>query len=135
MNCKKDWVSDISQEILDVLSTLRPPMPPIPTIPLQMEAEQRPGLSATVLASKIIARLPDIGIPTDLNPDGSENIINGFVNVMCEEFVDAIKNDSLIMAAIPIGSINITATGGNAGGPVECVGQNITPTGIKGIMQ
>ena len=136
MGCApKNWIEEITDGINGVFATARPPMQKVPAVPLQAEANQRPGLSSTVLASKIISRLPDIGIPTGPNPDGSRNVINDFVRIMCEEIVDAIKNDSLVLATIPMGSIRITATGGNVGGPVESTGQNIIPTEIKGVMQ
>lgn len=135
MGCSKDWITEITDGITGVFTDARPPMQKVPSIPLQAEASMRPGLSATVLASKIISRLPDAGIPTGPNPDGSRNIINDFVKIMCEEIVDAIKNDSLVLTTIPAASIKITGNGGNVGGPVVITGQNILPTQIKGVMQ
>lgn len=118
-----------------VIKNGRKPAQTIPAIPLYCEATLRPGLSATVIASKIISRLPDVGIPTSPNPDGSENLNNQFVKIICEEIVNAIKEDSVVMTGIPTGQIQITGTGGNAGGPVQVVGSNSMPTVIKGVMQ
>ena len=130
-----DWITYIADNMTDVLSNARPPMQKVPALPLQAEASLRPGLSADVLASKIIARLPDAGIPTSPNPDGSRNVINDFVKIICEEFVNAVKQDSVVLLTIPMGSVKVTATGGNVGGPVQCVGQNINFPEIKGIVQ
>lgn len=130
-----DWVLQISDSLNDVLDTARPPFQNIPALPLYAESTMRPGLSADVLASKIISRLPDIGIPTGPNPDGSKNVINDLIKVMCEEIVEAIKNDSLVLMTIPSGAIKITSTGGNVGGPVQSTGQNWNFSEIKGIVQ
>lgn len=130
-----DWITDITDSLTDVLNNARPPMQKVPALPLQAEANQRKGLSATDIASRIIDRLPDAGIPTGPNPDGSKNVINDFVKIICEEFVDAIKRDSLVLLTIPSGSIKITATGGNVGGPVESTGQNWNYPEMKGVVQ
>ena len=130
-----DWILQITDGLNTVLDSARPPFQTVPALPLQAESSMRPGLSADVLASKIISRLPDIGIPTGPNPDGSRNVVNDFVKIICEEIVNSIKNDSLVLATIPSGSIKITATGGNVGGPVQSTGQNWNLPEIKGVVQ
>lgn len=137
MECSKhtDWISEITDNLTDVFSNARQPFQKIPALPLQAEANQRKGLSATDIASRIIERLPDAGIPTGPNPDGSRNTINDFVKIISEEFVNAIKRDSLVLLTIPSGSIKITATGGNVGGPVESTGQNWNYPEMKGVVQ
>ena len=130
-----NWINNITDSVETVLNEARTPAQSPPAIPLYCYGETRPGLSATVLASKIISRLPDIGIPNGVNPDGSENVVNKFVRVICEEIVNAIKDDAVVMTGIPMGKISVTGTGGNAGGPVQIVGYNSAPTVIKGVMQ
>ncbi|MBP5723709.1 MAG: hypothetical protein J6X18_09085 [Bacteroidales bacterium] len=130
-----DWISNISDSVIATLENSRMPMQSPPAMPLFCESQIRPGLSATTLASKIISRLPDIGIPTGPNPDGTENIVNKFVRIISEEVVNAIKDDAVVMSSIPMGYIPVTGTGGNAGGPVQIVGFNSAPTVIKGVMQ
>ena len=130
-----DWINNISQSVENTLSKARVPAQTLPAIPLFCETLTRPGLSATVLASRIISRLPDIGIPTGVNPDGSDNIVNKFVMVICEEFVNAIKNEAVVSTSVPTGKIAITGTGGNVGGPVQVTGYNSMSTVIKGVMQ
>ena len=130
-----DWITEITDNLTDVLSNARQPFQKVPAIPLQAEANERKGLSATDIASRIIERLPDAGIPTGPNPDGSRNMINDFVRIISEEFVNAIKRDSLVLLTIPSGSIKIMATGGNVGGPVESTGQNWNYPEMKGVVQ
>lgn len=130
-----DWITEITDNLTDVLSNARLPMQKVPALPLQAEANQRKGLSATDITSRILERLPDIGIPTGANPDGSENVVNEFVKIICEEFVEAIKRDSVVLLTIPSGSIKITATGANVGGPVESTGQNWNFPEVKGVVQ
>ena len=62
-------------------------------------------------------------------------MINDFVRIISEEFVNAIKRDSLVLLTIPSGSIKIMATGGNVGGPVESTGQNWNYPEMKGVVQ
>lgn len=130
-----NWITQISDNLNDVLNNTRQPFQKIPAIPLQAEANQRKGLSSIDIASRIIERLPDAGIPTGPNPDGSRNVINDFVKIITEEIVNAIKRDSLVLLTIPSGSIKITATGGNVGGPVESTGQNWNFPEMKGVVQ
>jgi ABC-type Fe2+-enterobactin transport system substrate-binding protein len=130
-----DWITQISDSLTDVLNNARQPFQKVPALPLQAEASQRKGLSATDIASRIIERLPDAGIPTGPNPDGTKNVVNDFVKIISEEIVNAIKRDSLVLLTIPTGSIKITATGGNVGGPVESTGQNWNFPEMKGVVQ
>lgn len=130
-----NWIKNISDSLMEILSSARFPAQTPPVVPLYCEEQIRPGLSATALSSKIISRLPDIGIPTDDMPDGSENINNKFVRLVCEEVVKAIKEDGVVMCGLPTGVFQITGTGGNAGGPVQITGFNSMPTIIKGVIQ
>ena len=130
-----DWISNISDSVIATLENSRMPMQSPPAMPLFCESQIRPGLSATTLASKIISRLPDIGIPTGPNPDGTENIVNKFVRIISEEVVNAIKDDAVVMSSIPMGYIPVTGTGGNAGGPVLSTGYNILDSISRGIIR
>lgn len=130
-----DWINNIAENIDTVLSTARTPAQNVPVIPLFCETELRPGLSPTLIASKIISKLPEIGIPNGCNPDGSENLVNRLIKLICEEMVNAIKEDGVVMVSVPPMKISVTASGGNAGGPVQVRGYNSSPTLIKGVMQ
>ena len=95
----------------------------------------RPGLSAYKITSQIIENNKALGIPTGPNPDGSENMINQYTYNVVKCMCDAIRNDAVVHCSIPMESLMIQATGGNAGGPVTCVGTNIMDSISKGIIR
>lgn len=129
------WIKTLAQSIKSAFTTARPPAPTIPPALLLCEAINRPGLSAMALASAIISRLPEAGIPTGVNPDGSENVNNKFVKIMCEEIVKEIQNSARIDCSIKPGSIMIVGTGGNAGGPVTVQSQNTNIASLNGLIR
>ena len=55
--------------------------------------------------------------------------------VMCEEFVNTLKNEAVVSTSVPTGKIMVTGMGANAGGPVQVTGYNSMSTVIKGVMQ
>ena len=129
------WIKTIAQSIKSAFSTARPPAPSIPPQLLLCEAVNRPGLSAIAMASAIIARLPEAGIPTGVNPDGSENVNNKFIKIMCEEIVREIQNSARVDCSIKPGAIMAVGTGGNAGGPVTVQSQNINIASLMGLIR
>lgn len=94
----------------------RAPAPSIPPILLLCEIMNRPGLSAMSLTSAVISRLPEIGIETGANPDGSANMVNQFVKIFSEELVKEIKNNAVVNCAMPPGALNITGVSAGVGG-------------------
>ena len=85
----------------------------------------RPGLNAEVLANSIVSRFKEIGLPSGPLINGTQNVMEAFVVVLCEEIIDAIQNDMRVDIGIfPGGTVN--ANGANAGGPVAAVGTTIT---------
>lgn len=93
-------------------------------------AKTRPGLSPEILKASIVARFPEAGIPTGPLVGGSPNVMENLMSIMCEEIVDAIHSDLRIDVVTDPGA-SVTASGGNAGGPVVCVGATVAPhTGI-----
>lgn len=124
---------NVSEEISDfflfLLNEDRVSVPKL-SIPQILLAKSRPGLSSEILSSSIISRFPEAGIPTGPLVGGATNVMENFVKVMCEEIVDAIQNDLRVDVVTDAGA-TVSASGGNAGGPVVCVGSTITPhTGI-----
>ena len=110
------WISNITQGITSAFSTLRTPAPPIPPVLLLCDIMNRPGLSAMALTTAIISRLPEIGINTGVNPDGSANIVNQFVKIFSEELVKEIKNNARVSCAMPPAALNITGVAAGIGG-------------------
>lgn len=129
------WIETISNEIEAAFSVARPALTTLPTVLLLCEAQRRPGLSAMALASAIIKRLPEAGIVTDNNVDGSENKILQFVTIIAEEIVTEIKDNAKITTACSPSTITSVGEGGNAGGPVTVVSQNTLPFQMVGILQ
>ena len=105
------WVEKIAQTINTTLNSLRSPVIPIPPVMLLCEIMDRPGLSAITLTSAVIARLPEAGIPTGVNPDGTANMINQYTRILCEEIIKEFQNHAVVNGAIQPGSINIAGTG------------------------
>lgn len=110
--------------ISSALDASRTPPPEIPSIMLLAGAKLRPGLSPLMIASKIIARQAEAGAPVGVLPSGGKNVSELMESIRVEEIIDALQSDARIDVAIKPG-IQLTAQGGNAGGPVICVGQTI----------
>ena len=111
-----NWIETISQGITSAFNMTRAPAPSIPPILLLCEIMNRPGLSAMSLTSAVISRLPEIGIETGANPDGSANMVNQFVKIFSEELVKEIKNNAVVNCAMPPGALNITGVSAGVGG-------------------
>ena len=129
------WINKIANGIDKAFSTVRAPLQIIPPILLICELYQRPGLSAIALASSIIKRLPEAGIETGVNNDGSPNKINQFVRILSEEIIQEIKDNARVTCVVESGTINSLGTGANAGGPVVVSSVNTIPINIMGIIQ
>lgn len=128
-------IDKVAEFINSTIQKIPSPAKILPAELLYCTAIKRPGLSAYKIASQIITNNEALGIPTGQNEDGSPNKINQFVYNISKAFVDAIKNDAVVQAAIPSGSIQVQATGGNAGGPVTVIGTNIISSIAKGLMR
>ena len=128
-------ISNIIDNITNTLDSAKMPANVLPPFLLKCTALNRPGLSAYKIASRIIENNKALGIPVEDNPDGSANLINQYTYNVVKCMVDAIKNDASVQVALPQQSLLIQATGGNAGGPVTCIGSNLLDSIGNGIMQ
>lgn len=126
------WLSIISKSITSLINSLRKPTPPLPLPLLLCEVAQKPGLSAMALTASIIKRMEDAGIPTGPNPDGSPNYNNELARIFAEEFVKEFKLHARVDLGLPPSTLSITASGGNAGGPIIVQGTNTLPSIIFG---
>ncbi len=129
------WINKIANGIEKAFSMVRPALQTIPPILLICEIYQRPGLSAISLASSIIRRLPEAGIETGVNNDGSPNKINQFVRILSEEIIQEIKDNAVVTCVVEPGTINSLGTGANTGGPVVVTSVNTIPINVRGIIQ
>lgn len=97
----------------------------LPPFLLKCTALTRSGLSAYKIAAQIIENNKALNIPTEENPDGSDNKINQYTYNVVKCIVDAIKNDAVVHMVTPSRSLLIQAIGANAGGAVTCTGTNL----------
>lgn len=128
-------ISNVVEAISKTMEGVNLPANILPPMLLKCISLTRTGLSAYKIASKIIQNNKALGIPTETNPDGSENLINAFTYNVVKEVVEAIKNDATVQAAIPASSLLIEANGGNAGGPIVVTGTNLMDSVANGIIQ
>jgi len=85
----------------------------------------RSGLSPTKIASSIIARKSEAGLPVGTLPSGNVNPDEMMERIRIEEIVKAIQQDMIISVAVPPG-ITLTAAGISPTGPVTVFGSTIT---------
>ncbi len=105
---------------------------PIDKNSILIGAQFREGLSAIDIASKIIERKKEIGISTLALDSGAANIDLKMEVIRVEEITNAILTKMRIEGAIAPGT-PITATGGNAGGPIVVQGLTTNSTKVVGI--
>ena len=108
--------------------------PPVPTPLMLVGVPLRSGLSPTKIASRIIARKSEAGLPVGALPSGSNNPDEVMERIRIEEIVKAIQQDMIISVAVPPG-ITLTAAGISAVGPVSVFGSTITYTKGYGVAQ
>ena len=127
-------IKTICDGIDKAIQYCRVPLTYIPATLLVCSAIQRPGLSAMIIASNIIRRQAEAGAPFGPAADGSANVAEAMERIRVEEMIRALKLDARVQIGIPIGGIQITGTGGNAGGPVQITGFNINNAHGDGII-
>ena len=127
-------IETICKGITKAIEAIRVPFTYIPATILVCSAVQRPGLSAMIIASKIIKRQSEAGAPVGSAADGTANVAEAMERIRVEEMVRALKMDSRIQIGIPIGGIKITGTGANSGGPVQITGFNINAAHGDGVL-
>jgi len=94
----------------------------------------RTGLSPIDIASKIIERKKEVGIGIGPLPSGVKNVDLQMEVIRIEEIVNALTTEAVIEIEIPPG-IKLSASGGNAGGPILVVGATIDLVKAKGIIR
>jgi len=114
-------INSIFTIISNALNASRTPPPEIPSLLLLAGAKLRPGLSPIMIAAKIITRQADAGAPVGVLPSGAVNVSELMEAIRVEEIIKALQTDARVDVAILPG-IPLTASGGNAGGTVVCVG-------------
>jgi hypothetical protein len=121
--------------VVDNIMSVKLTLPPVNPILLAAGSKKRSGLSAKKITAEIIKKRGEIGAWVGPMPDGTANIEEQLEFIRVEAIINALQQDARIDVAMDPGAISITGTGGNAGGPVEIIGQSInTPSGTGTIM-
>lgn len=128
-------INSIAEKMKKAFERMKTPAEILPPTLLYCIAVKRPGVSATEAASKAISEYGKFGIATGMNPDGTPNVVNEYTYTIVKTVLDEIKKNGVVQVSIPANSIMVQATGGNAGGPVTCVGSNIISTTLRGILR
>lgn len=115
------------------LSSIGAPLP-IPTPLILFGTPPRSGLSATKIASRIIARKSEAGLPVGALPSGAISPDEIMERIRIEEIIKALQQEAIITVAIPPGT-TLTAAGVSPAGPVSVFGTTITITKGYGVIQ
>jgi hypothetical protein len=108
--------------------------PPIPTPLILVGVPLRSGLSPTKIASRIIARKSEAGLPVGVLPSGGISPDEIMERIRIEEIINALQQDAIISVAIPPGTA-VTAAGISPTGPVTVAGTTITLSKGYGVIQ
>lgn len=127
-------LNSIFDMINKTIDSVREPVQTIPSFLLSTACIQRPGLSPMLITANIIRRQAEAGAPFGPAPDGTNNIAEAMERIRVEEIIKALKMDGRVQVGIPVGGIQIVATGANAGGPVVVTGYNINSPRADGII-
>lgn len=106
----------------------------VPSPLILVGAQTRPGLSATKIASTIIQRKSEAGLPIGALPSGGVSPDEIMERIRIEEIIKAIQQDAKLTVAIPPGT-TLTAAGASPSGPVTVFGSTITITTGYGVIQ
>lgn len=129
------WIDKLQTDINNSFNKARAPLAELPAILAFCEANNRPGLSAISLATEIISRLPEMGINTGVNNDGSKNKVLQFVKIISESVVKEIKNNMKVNIPLVTGLIDFAGVGASASGTVAVTGRNVSNKTVAGLPQ
>lgn len=119
-------------KVLSLSSVGGPPQVPTPLI--LVGVPQRTGLSPTKIASRIIARKSEAGLPVGVLPSGQVNPDEIMERIRIEEIISALQQEAIITVAIPPG-ITLTAAGISPTGPVTVFGSTVIYSKGFGVIQ
>lgn len=126
--CRQDNVNDINFKsaksiVSGLLNLFKVPNTRSQTLPapLILATDARPGLSPSLIASRIIERKSEAGIPVGPLEGGAVAPDEIMERIRVEEIVKALTSEARVNVAIKPGAA-IQGTGGNAGGPVQVIG-------------
>ncbi len=98
---------------------------PIPSPVIFIGVPKKQGLSSTKIASRIISRKGEAGLPIGNLPSGQTSPDEIMWRIAIEEIIKALQEDAVITVSIPPG-LTLTASGISPAGPVTVFGATIT---------
>lgn len=112
--------------ILTAFKLPDPPVEPLPPPLVMLGAPLRPGVSGKEIASRIISRQSEAGLPVgDVFADGP-NASEALLAIQSEEIINALLNESVVNVVIPPG-VGVVGFGVTSGGQ-QVVIQGLTTT-------
>lgn len=124
---------DIINQTQELLKTPKTKSPKIPA-PLIANGKKRTGLSYIESTSRFMGIMADKGFKIGTHVDGTPDLFSIAFETAFMVIYEALKYDGSFSVSIPPG-IKITASGGNAGGPIQVVGQTIEYANGSAIVQ
>ena len=109
-------------------------VPPVPTPLILVGVPRRSGLSPSKIASRIIARTSEAGLPVGVLPSGTISPDEIMERIRIEEIIKALQQEAIITIAVPPGT-SLSAAGISPSGPVTVFGSTITFTKGYGVIQ
>jgi hypothetical protein len=128
-------IKNLIKTVNTALDAARKPANKLAAFMIYVTAVNRPGISKIKITSEVISDNETLGINTGQMPDGTDNVVNEFVNNVVEKVVDTLKDDAMVECVIPMGSLIVQANGANAGGPVVATGTNINNAKGYGVIR
>jgi len=121
---KLNSISGVLNLILAAFSMPDEPISALPPPLILLGAKLRPGLSASAIASRVISRQSEAGLPVGDVFDDGPNSNELMIVIMVEEIINAMQTEAVVNVVIPLG-VSVSTTGiGNLGIPV--VSQGVT---------
>ena len=128
-------VNGILNMILAAFKTPEKPIEPLPPPLIVVGATLRPGVSSKEIASRIISRQSEAGLPVgDVFSDGP-NTTEAMLAIQVEEIINSLLTESVVNVAIPPGTRIIGIGTGNLGAPVVIQGFTTSLAVGNGIMR
>jgi hypothetical protein len=118
-------ITEIIKQLAKLFLAIPIPAAQIPA-PLILGSAARPGMSAILIANRIIARKKEAGLPIGNIETGEPSSDEIMIRIHVEEIVNSLQTEARVSTAIAPGT-PITGMGGNAGGPCPIEGST---TGI-----
>ena len=115
-------ISGVINIILALFKTPETPIEPLPPPLVMVGANLRPGMSSKAVASRIISRQSEAGLPVgNVFADG-DNTTEAMLAIQVDEIINTILTESVVNVVIPPG-VSVTAIGvGNLGAPIVVQG-------------